>query len=107
MPEERTVRAIEIHIVSPTYLSVMVWPDHITDTLCIRLITKSLNWLTARAGEPVQIRHSGQRLWTKYTIKGIKLTGRSRLSIAIGSLRALKTGCMALAESAVSQLAAC
>ena len=67
------LHAIEVRLRSKDSLSVIIWPANQPNDPCVKLAGPSKDWITAKAGDSVLLRHQGEKLWTKYAIESITL----------------------------------
>ena len=56
----RTVHAIRIKLHTRNDCSVIIWP-YDTAKLCVQLMNPRKTWMTARAGDPVDLTHNGEK----------------------------------------------
>ena len=55
----RKVHAIRINLHTQTDCSVIIWPND-TAKLCVQLMNPRKTWMTARAGDPVDLTTNGK-----------------------------------------------
>lgn len=56
----RKVHAIRINLHTQTDCSVIIWLDDVSPKLCVKLMNPRSTWMTARAGDPVDLTTNGK-----------------------------------------------
>ncbi len=52
----RKVHAVRINLHTQTDWSVIIWLDAVAPKLCVKLMNPRRTWMTARAGDPVDLK---------------------------------------------------
>jgi len=56
----RNVHSIRINLPTQMDCSIIIWLDNVSPKLCVQLMNPRHTWLTARAGDPVDLKIDGK-----------------------------------------------